>query len=78
MTICELTVDQMAELKQTYLTEHLLEVEDRDPSYYELTNAANIVPDFIIFDVYGGIEFSPDDFFCSCYTPNNLENIHAF
>lgn len=78
MTVSELTAEQMEELKQTYLTQHLLEVEDREPSYNELANAADIVPDWIIFDAYGGTVFYNDDFFCSCSTPDNLENIHAF
>lgn len=78
MTVSELTAEQMEKLKQNYLTQHLLEVEDREPSYDELANAAELVPDWIIVDAYGGIEFSNDDFFCSCSTPDNLENIHAF
>lgn len=62
MTVCELTRDQILQLKQNYLTEHLLEVEDRTPSYGELAAADNIVPDAIIFDQYDATDFSPDDF----------------
>lgn len=62
MTVCELTKEQMLELKQQYLTGHLLEVEGRSPSYGELAAADEIVPDWIIFNQYGGTIFSPDDF----------------
>lgn len=64
MTICELTKEQYQELKQHYLTEHLAEVENRFPSYSELINADEIVPDSIIMENYGHYDFSEDDF-CS-------------
>ena len=65
MTVSELSNDQMLELKQDYLTQHLLEVEERTPSYGELADADNIVDDAIIFEQYDGVVFSEDDFACS-------------
>ena len=65
MTVSELNVDQMSELKQAYLCQYLLEVEDRTPSWEELADADEIVPDDLVFDVYGDTVFSPDDFGCS-------------
>lgn len=69
MTASELTAEQMEELKQSYLFQHLEETEDRSASYEELANAADIVPDWIIFDAYGGTVFSNDDFACSAEIP---------
>lgn len=65
MTVSELSNDQMLELKQDYLTQHLLEVEERTPSYGELADADSIVDNAIIFEQYDGVDFSEDDFFCS-------------
>lgn len=62
MTVSELTREQLVQLKQSYLTEHLLEVEDREPSYGELADADEIVPDAIIFEAEAATVFSPDDF----------------
>lgn len=69
MTISELSHEQMEELKQNYLTQHLLKVEDRSPTYTELINAVEIVPDSILFDVYGATEFNDDDFVCTARIP---------
>lgn len=65
MTICELSTEQMTELKQTYLDNHLLETENRTASYNELANANELVPDWIIFDAYQGTYFTNDDFCCT-------------
>ena len=65
MNVSELSNDQMLELKQDYLTQHLLEAEERTPSYGELADADGIVDDAIIFETYAGVVFSEDDFFCS-------------
>ena len=58
MTVSELSSDQLFELKQYYLTQHLLEVEGRSPSYGELADADSIVDDAIIFEEYAGVVFS--------------------
>lgn len=65
MTVSELTAEQIEELKQSYLCEHMEETEDRSPSYDELANAAESVPDLIIFEAYGDTIFSNDDFSCT-------------
>ena len=64
-TVYDLTPEEMEELKARYLDNHLLEMEDRSASYGELANAAETVPDRIIFDTYGLYVFSDDDFFCN-------------
>ncbi|MEG1758766.1 MAG: hypothetical protein RR235_10035 [Oscillospiraceae bacterium] len=69
MTVSELTNDQLEELKQDYLCQHFDEVENRSPSYDELSNAAETVSDSTIFDAYGGTEFSNDDFACTAEIP---------
>lgn len=69
MTVSELSSEQMEELKQHYLINHLLEVENREASYEEIANASEIVPDDIILDTYGGTIFSNDDFTCTAEIP---------
>ena len=73
MTVKELNKEQMLELKQRYLEMladegTFAEVMNRDydePSYWDLANADDIVPDDIIFTHYEGTHFVPDDFFCT-------------
>lgn len=65
MSVYELNKDQMVELKERHLTNHIYETEDRDVSMSELVQADEIVSDDDIYDNYGGIDFSEDDFFCS-------------
>lgn len=65
MTVTELNKEQLTELKQAYLTNHMLEVEDREPSYGELAEADDIVPDELVFEYYDGTVFSNDDFACT-------------
>lgn len=61
-TVSDLSTDQMIELKQNYLFQHLEEVEGRAPSWMELAEASETVPDWIIFDTYAGYSFEDDDF----------------
>lgn len=68
MDVFELSHEQMEELKQAYLCEHLLEVEDRTPSWGELALADEIVSNTMIFEQYAGVIFSEDDFFCTMGT----------
>ncbi len=63
MTVSELNADEMTMLKQNYLTERLIEVEGRTPSWGELADADDIVGDQLIFEAYADFEFSKDDFF---------------
>ena len=73
MDVLELSRDQLIELKQNYLTQladegsyaEVLDVDYNEPSYGDLTNADEIVPDDVIFHEYEGIDFVPDDFFCT-------------
>ena len=75
MEVQELSKDQMLELKQSYLTKladegsyaEILDVDYDEPSYWDLAHADEIVPDEVIFREYEGVDFVPDDFFC---TPN--------
>ena len=61
------------ELKQNYLEQladegsyaEVLDVDYNEPSYCDLANADEIVPDDVIFYEYEGVSFVPDDFFCT-------------
>lgn len=64
MTFDELSKDQKYELKQRILISR----DDKNPegpSYGELADADNIVSDDEARKWAEGIEFSPDDFWCS-------------
>lgn len=62
MSVTELNRDQLYDLNQQYLINYLSEVEDRSPSWGELADADEIVPDNIIFEAYDGTCFEEDDF----------------
>lgn len=64
-TVSHLSKDEMTELKQRYLDNHLLETEDRTASYGELSCADDIVPDSLIAEAYGHYVFTENDFFCN-------------
>ena len=74
MDVRELSKDQMHELKERYLMKladegsfaEVLDVDYNEPSYGDLANADQIVPDDVIFREYDGVCFVPDDFFCTC------------
>jgi hypothetical protein len=73
MEVRELSKDQMLELKQNYLTKladegtfaEVMDVDYNEPSYWDLANADDIVPDDVIFREYDGVCFVTDDFFCT-------------
>ena len=73
MNVRELSRDQLIELKQNYFAELVnegtfAEVVGRDydePSYWDLANADDIVPDDVIFRNYECTHFTNDDFFCT-------------
>ena len=73
MDVKELSNEQIVELKQHYLTElanegsfaEVLDVDYDCPSYWDLANADDIVPDDVIFRNYEGVDFVNDDFFCT-------------
>lgn len=62
MSVYELTHEQMVTLKQRYLDNHLMEVENRTASYGELAMADTIVSDDDIYNNYGGYSFVEEDF----------------
>lgn len=73
MDVHELSKDQMHELKERYLMQladegsfsEVLDVDYDEPSYSDLLNADEIVPDDCIFRAYEGVCFVPEDFFCT-------------
>lgn len=70
MTYSELTREQLIQLKFHYMTElvnagefaEVMNVDYDEPSYGDLTNADELIHDDVIFEHYGDIEFSEDDF----------------
>lgn len=58
MTVYELTEDQLYELKQSHLFKR-----DENISYDKLLDTDIIVSDEEIFNEYGNVKFSEDDFF---------------
>lgn len=64
MSVWELNEDQLKILKGNYLDQHLMEVEGRNASYGELADADEIVSDEEIYNAYGCVDFSEDDFLC--------------
>jgi len=73
MDVRELSREQMHELKERYLMQladegnfaSVLNVNYDAPSYWDMANADEIVPDDVIFREYEGVDFVPDDFFCT-------------
>lgn len=61
MTVYDLNRDQLAELKQHYLTEQM-DARGESPSWGELADADDIISDEEIYDAYAGTIFSLDDF----------------
>ena len=51
------------QLKIQYLDNLLMEEEDRNISYGEIVSINDIVSDKLIFDLYGHIMFTNEDFF---------------
>jgi hypothetical protein len=66
MLVTELSREQLTELKQKYLTDMLMITYHESPSYDELANVDNMIPDNLIFAEYVDIDFSNDDFLSSC------------
>lgn len=73
MDVTELTREQLVELKCNYMgmladEGTFAEVLNRDydePSYADLAEADDIIPDEVIFRNYEGVYFVNDDFFCT-------------
>lgn len=64
MSIYELTADEIAELKEMYLTRHREECGD-NVSNGELCDAEDLVTYEMLIDSYGSTEFVPEDFWCN-------------
>ena len=73
MLVQDLNREQLIELKQNYLTmladsgefAEITGFDYDEPSYQDLANADELVPDDVIFRNYEGVDFVPEDFFCS-------------
>ena len=65
MSVYELNKEQITELKSRSFTDYIYETENRDVFLSELANIDNIISDDYIYENYGDIDFSEDDFFCS-------------
>lgn len=63
MKLKDLNDDRRLQLKQKLIDEELYASEGRSASYGELVHAGSLVSDERLEEVYGGTEFSPDDFF---------------
>lgn len=71
MDVTELSREQITELKERYLIHlsdegtysEVMDVSWDSPSWGEIINADNLVPDDVIFELYAGCTFSDDDFF---------------
>lgn len=60
MNVRELNREQIEELKHTYICRKM-----ENPSYQDLADGYSIA-DEVIFKEYDGIDFTNDDFFCTC------------
>ena len=73
MTLQDLSKDQIIELKIRYLYElvnegtfaEVMGVDYDEPSYGDLANADEIVPDDVIEKEYGDTFFVEEDFYCA-------------
>ena len=65
MGIRELTKDELTEVKQVYYGCLINEREHRDLSFKEYADINSIVSDEEIFEAYGHINFTEEDFFCN-------------
>lgn len=67
MKVTELTREQLDELKGVYIDDRNA-ARGEGTSYYEFVFADKLVTDAEVFEYYGGIEFSNDDFCCTAGT----------
>lgn len=64
-TVYELNRAELTELKEQYLTNYLLEVENRTPSTMEIVIVDTLIDDGTIHENYEGMLFEEEDFFCN-------------
>lgn len=70
MNVTELNREQLTQLKQQYLGiladegtfAEVLDVDYDEPSYSDLANADEIVPDDVVFEEWEGTDFVEEDF----------------
>lgn len=70
MTVSELTRDQIVFLKCAYMAElvnegsfaEVMGVDYDEPSYGDLFNADELIPDGVVEEHYGDIDFVEEDF----------------
>lgn len=70
MNVTELNREQLTFLKQAYMTQladegtfaEMFGVDYDEPSWGDLANADELVPDDVIFDHYEGADFVEEDF----------------
>ena len=67
MDVRDLTREQLDELKQQMLCDRN-EEKGEGTSWGELANAGDLISDAEVFEEFGGVVFSEDDFFCSAGT----------
>lgn len=65
MTVQELNEDQYKELCQKYIC-FMADVNGETPSYFDLEAADELVAQDVIYNYYEGVNFTNDDFSCSC------------
>lgn len=70
MTVTDLNREQLVHLKTMYMGQladeglfaEMFQVDYDEPSYSDLANADELVPDDVIFDHYEGCDFVEEDF----------------
>lgn len=70
MTVTELTRDRLIQLKENYMIElvnegtfaEVMGVDYDAPSWGDIFGADELIPDGVIFEHYGDIDFVEDDF----------------
>ena len=65
MSVYDLNMEQMEQLKIEYYDKCLYAVEHRSISYGEMIGIDELVSDETIYDEYEDVEFAEDDFWCS-------------
>lgn len=70
MNVHDLTREHLVQLKERYLINlanegtfaQVMNVDYDSPSYHDMMNADELVPDDVIFNEYESTEFTEDDF----------------
>ena len=62
--LVELKRDYLVRLAEEGVFAEVMDVDYDFPAYGDIADADEIVPDDVVFEVYAGIGFVPDDFCC--------------